>query len=254
MRMLDGVRLLSFNHFLMGPLGVQILADLGADVVAVEALDGAFQRQWSGNNAYVGDELLLFVANRNKRSLALDLRSDKGREIAQKLIAASDIVAENFRPGVMDRLGLGFEEARRINPKIIYASASDTVRTDLIATDRGRIFWFRPCRSRGRHGPQSRWRQGHWRICRRPSRRCLVCRRYARGAPSPARNRGRMPCRCQFAGSGSRPPEREPDMLFRYGPRPTSTANPAISADGTCRGLTASILQKTGTSRFRFAR
>ena len=64
---------MSFNHFLMGPLGVQILADLGADVIAVEALDGAFQRKWSGNNAYVGEESLLFAcANRNKRSLAIE--------------------------------------------------------------------------------------------------------------------------------------------------------------------------------------
>jgi len=125
MRLLENVRLVSFNHFLMGPLGVQIMADLGADVIAIEALDGAFQRKWSGNNAYVGDESLLFAcANRNKRSLAIDLRSKEGREIAQKLIAKADIVAENFRPGVMDRLGLGFEDARKINPRIIYASAS----------------------------------------------------------------------------------------------------------------------------------
>ena len=125
MRLLDGVRLVSFNHFLMGPLGVQVMADLGADVIAIEAPDGAFQRKWSGNNAYVGDESLLFAcANRNKRSLAVDLRSNEGREIARKLIAKADIVAENFRPGVMDRLGLGFEDARKLNPKIIYASAS----------------------------------------------------------------------------------------------------------------------------------
>jgi len=125
MKLLDGVRVLSFNHFLMGPLGVQILADLGADVIAIEALDGAFQRKWSGNNAYVGEESLLFAcANRNKRSLAIDLRSDEGRGIAKKLLAKSDIVAENFRPGVMDRLGLGYDAARQINPKIIYASAS----------------------------------------------------------------------------------------------------------------------------------
>src|SRR5882762_5412119 len=108
MRLLDGVRLLSFNHFLMGPLGVQIMADLGADVIAVEALDGAFQRRWSGNNAYLGDESLLFAcANRNKRSLAIDLHADRGRDIARKLIATSDVIAENFRPGVMERLGLG---------------------------------------------------------------------------------------------------------------------------------------------------
>jgi crotonobetainyl-CoA:carnitine CoA-transferase CaiB-like acyl-CoA transferase len=123
--MLDGIKVVSFNHFLMGPLGVQILADLGADVVAVESLDGAFQRKWSPNNTFLGDESLLFAcANRNKKSLALDLRSPDGKEIARKLISKADVLAENFRPGVMDRLGLGYEAVRALNPKIVYAAAS----------------------------------------------------------------------------------------------------------------------------------
>jgi crotonobetainyl-CoA:carnitine CoA-transferase CaiB-like acyl-CoA transferase len=123
--MLENVKVISFNHFLMGPLGCQILGDLGADVIAVETLEGAFQRNWSPNDTYVGEESLLFAcANRNKRSLALDLRSEAGGEIAKKLISEADVVAENFRPGVMDRLGLGYEHARALNKRVVYVSAT----------------------------------------------------------------------------------------------------------------------------------
>lgn len=122
---LDGVRVLSFNHFLMGPLGVQFLADLGADVIAVEPPDGAFQRNWGGANKTVdGQTMLLLAGNRNKRSLALNLKHPDGLAIAEQLIARSDVIAENFRPGVLDKLGLGYEAARRIKPDIIYATAS----------------------------------------------------------------------------------------------------------------------------------
>ena len=125
MNFLHGTRIVSFNHFLMGPLGLQILADLGADVIAVEPLDGAFQRKWSGYDNYVEGESMLFVcANRNKRSLALDLRSDAGKEIATKLIRSADVVTENYRPGVMDRLGFSYEQIKTYRPDIIYASAT----------------------------------------------------------------------------------------------------------------------------------
>ncbi|WP_020188257.1 CoA transferase [Methylopila sp. 73B] len=122
---LKGVRVLSFNHFLMGPVGVQFLADLGADVIAVEPPDGAFQRKWGGANKQVdGQTMLLLSGNRNKRSLAIDLKSPEGVEIARKLIATSDVVTENFRPGVLDKLGLGYEAAKAIKSDIIYAAAS----------------------------------------------------------------------------------------------------------------------------------
>jgi len=125
MKFLNGIRIVSFNHFVMGPLGVQILADLGADVIAVESLDGAFQRNWSAGNRYIDDVSLTFAfANRNKRSLALDLKSEAGKEVARRLIKSADVLAENFRPGVMDRLGLGYAKAKEINPALIYAAAT----------------------------------------------------------------------------------------------------------------------------------
>lgn len=125
MNALEGIKVVSFNHFLMGPAGMQILGDLGADVIAVEPIGGAFQRQWGGANRKVDGESLLFLcANRNKRSMALDLKSERGVEIARKLVMGADVVAENFRPGVMDRLGLGYEDVKAKNPRVIYASAS----------------------------------------------------------------------------------------------------------------------------------
>jgi crotonobetainyl-CoA:carnitine CoA-transferase CaiB-like acyl-CoA transferase len=123
--LLKGVRVLSFNHFLMGPVGVQFLADLGADVIAVEPPDGAFQRKWGGADKQVdGQTMLLLTGNRNKRSLTLDLKKPEAVAIARKLIATSDVITENFRPGVLDKLGLGYEDAKKIKPDIIFAAAS----------------------------------------------------------------------------------------------------------------------------------
>jgi crotonobetainyl-CoA:carnitine CoA-transferase CaiB-like acyl-CoA transferase len=122
---LSGIRVLSFNHFFMGPAGVQYLADLGADVISVEPIGGAFQRNWGGANKKVdGQTMLQLAANRNKRSLALDLKSPAGIEIAHKLAAEADVLGENYRPGVMKKLGLDYEAVRAINPRIIYAAAS----------------------------------------------------------------------------------------------------------------------------------
>ena len=123
--LLKGVRVVSFNHFLLGPMGIQLLGDLGADVIAVESVEGAWHRHWSGADAWCDGQSMLFLcANRNKRSVALDLKAPKGREIAQRLAETADVVAENFRPGVMERLGLGYEALRARKPSLIYASAS----------------------------------------------------------------------------------------------------------------------------------
>ena len=123
--LLKGIRVVSFNHFLLGPMGMQALGDLGADVVSVENADGAWQRHWSGGNIFPdGQSALHLCANRNKRSVAIDLKSAKGREIALRLVDAADIVAENFRPGVMEKLGLGYEALKARKPELIYASAS----------------------------------------------------------------------------------------------------------------------------------
>lgn len=123
--MLAGVRVISLNHFLMGPLAAQVLADLGADVVMVEPPQGGFQRHWSGANRFKdGVSLLFMTANRNKRSLAVDLKQERGCEIVRRLAAGADVVMENFRPGVLDRLGLGHERLMADNPRLVYASAS----------------------------------------------------------------------------------------------------------------------------------
>src|SRR6202048_2201539 len=115
--LLQGIRVISFNHFLLGPMGIQALADLGADVIAVEATDGGWQRHWSsGDIWHDGQGMLHICSNRNKRSVALDLKMPKGKEIALKLIASADVVAENFRSGVMDKLGLGYDALRRHKP------------------------------------------------------------------------------------------------------------------------------------------
>lgn len=123
--LLDGVRVVSFNHFLLGPMGIQALGDLGADVIAVEPKAGAFQRSFAGGDIWVdGQSALLLTANRNKRSLALDLKAPEGIAIARKLVESADVVCENFRPGVMEKLGLGYERIREANPSLIYAAAS----------------------------------------------------------------------------------------------------------------------------------
>ena len=123
--LLDGVRVVSFNHFLLGPHAMQTLGDLGADVIAIEPLGGAFQRQWGGADKRIDGQTTLFLcANRNKRSLALDLKSDEGKRIAWRLIERADVVSENFRAGVMDKLGFGYDALKAANPGVIFASAT----------------------------------------------------------------------------------------------------------------------------------
>src|SRR6266568_1218051 len=125
MDLLAGVRVISFNHFLAGPIAAQLLGDLGADVVAVEPLEGAFQRNWAVANHFVGQQSVNLIATaRNKRSLAVDLKSDEGRALIRRLIIGADVVMENFRPGTMERLGLGHEALRAENPRLIYAATS----------------------------------------------------------------------------------------------------------------------------------
>ncbi len=123
--MLDGIRIVSFNHFLMGPFGIQHLADMGADVIALEPIGGAWQRKWGGGGRSVDGQSLLFLcANRNKRSLSINLKSPEGKEIAKRLIKSADVVSENYRPGVMKAFGLDYEAVKAIKPDIVYASAS----------------------------------------------------------------------------------------------------------------------------------
>lgn len=119
------MRVVSFCHYLQGPAATQYLADMGADVIKIEPLSGAFERRWSGGKSYVdGVSAFVLCANRNKRSLAIDLKHPGSREVMERLIDSADVVLENFRPGVLDRLGYGYDDLRKRRPDIIYASAS----------------------------------------------------------------------------------------------------------------------------------
>ena len=123
---LEGVRVLSFTQFLLGPSGVQLLADLGADVVKIEPPGGKlWERNWSGCDLYKNGLSVFFMStHRNQRSLALDLKHPDGQAVARRLIEGADVLVQNFRPGVMERLGLGWEAAAALNPRLVYVSAS----------------------------------------------------------------------------------------------------------------------------------
>lgn len=126
LELLKGVRILAFTQFLLGPAACQYLADMGADVIKIEPPGrGAWERSWSGADTFIGGVSTFFMlANRNLRSVTLNLKSSGGVGVARRLIETADVIVENFRPGVMDRLGLGYEDARKINPRIIYAAGS----------------------------------------------------------------------------------------------------------------------------------
>jgi crotonobetainyl-CoA:carnitine CoA-transferase CaiB-like acyl-CoA transferase len=126
LQLLAGVRIVAFTQFLLGPAACQYLADMGADVIKIEPPGrGAWERSWAGADTFLGGVSAFFLlANRNVRSVTLNLKSERGVDIAKRLVKTADVVVENFRPGVMDRLGLGYEDLRRINPRLVYAAGS----------------------------------------------------------------------------------------------------------------------------------
>lgn len=124
---LDGVTILDFSHLLQGPFATQLLGDMGADVIKIERAGAGdlfrsmtFFAKWVG-----GSESPNFLAwNRNKRSIALNLKSRRVHEIVMRMAKSADVVVQNFRPGVLARLGYGYEDFKAVNPRIIYCSGS----------------------------------------------------------------------------------------------------------------------------------
>src|ERR1700761_98384 len=120
---LQGIRVIDFTHDQAGPSCTQMLAWLGADVIKIESPphgDRA-RRLWKMDNPDL-DSFFFLLLNSNKRSTVINLRTEEGKEIARRLIKNADIVAENLGPGVMERLGLGWEAVKTLNPRVIYAS------------------------------------------------------------------------------------------------------------------------------------
>ncbi|MCA1337112.1 CaiB/BaiF CoA transferase family protein [Pseudooceanicola marinus] len=120
---LSGIQVLDFSRILSGPYASMVLADLGADVIKIEPLGRGDETR--GFPPHQGPLSHYYIAlNRSKKSVALDLKSPEGLQIARQLAAQSDILLENFRPGVMDRLGLGYDTLKTENPGLIYTSIS----------------------------------------------------------------------------------------------------------------------------------
>ena len=117
MRFLEGVKVVDLTSAIAGALGTMVLGDMGADVIKIEPPGGEHYR-----HAY--DGAILLATNRNKRGVALDLRTKEGQEIALKLASKADVFTENFVPGTADRLGLSYDKVSQVNPRIIYCSVS----------------------------------------------------------------------------------------------------------------------------------
>ncbi len=120
---LDGIRVVELSRHLAGPFASMTLGDLGADVIKVEPPGRgddtrSFPPFWNGESTYY------LSANRNKRSITLDLSTPEGQEVARALVATSDVLIENFRPGTTERWGLGYDQLREINPRLIYCAIS----------------------------------------------------------------------------------------------------------------------------------
>jgi crotonobetainyl-CoA:carnitine CoA-transferase CaiB-like acyl-CoA transferase len=114
---LDGVRVVEFAHMVMGPACGLVLADLGAEVIKVEPLEGDNTRRLTGAGAGFYP-----IFNRNKKSVAVDLKRAEGREIVLRLVDSADALTENFRPGALDRMGFGYAELSRRNPRLVYCT------------------------------------------------------------------------------------------------------------------------------------
>jgi len=123
--MLDGIRVLDLTRVLAGPYCTMLLGDMGADIIKVEAPGkGDDTRQWGPPFTQAGISAYFISANRNKRSLTLNLKSPKGIEILRQLIASSDVLVENFKPGTLERIGLGYPELQALRKDIIYCTIS----------------------------------------------------------------------------------------------------------------------------------
>ena len=123
---LDGIRVLDFTQAEQGPIGTLQLADFGADVIKIERPGvGDLSRHTVGGTSLEATNNPTYVAmNRNKRSMEIDTKSEAGKQIIYDLVKEMDVVVNNFRPGVMDKLGFSYEKLKEINPRIIFAAAT----------------------------------------------------------------------------------------------------------------------------------
>ncbi len=121
--LLTGARILDLSHMLAGPFGTMMMGDLGAEIIKIEPLEGDPMRLM-GPHFLQGESAYFISANRSKKSMTLNLQTERGRTIFYQLVKVSDVVYDNFRPGVMHKLGIDYETLKQINPRIIACSIS----------------------------------------------------------------------------------------------------------------------------------
>lgn len=131
---LDDIRVLDLSRFIFGPFCTQTLGDLGADVIKVEPRQGGDPSRYIGGPSQHGVSASFLARNRNKRSLAMDMRKPAAQDILRRLAAQSDVLIHNFRPGIMDRMGLAPKRLRQLNPGLIYCSLSGYGQSGPMAT------------------------------------------------------------------------------------------------------------------------
>ncbi|MCX5907717.1 MAG: CoA transferase [Deltaproteobacteria bacterium] len=148
---LAGIRILDLSQLLAGPFGTMILADLGAEVIKIERCEGGEIGRGMPPHFYHGESVYFVSINRNKKSMALNLKAKEGLEIFYRLVGMSDVVFDNFRPGIMEKLRIDYETLKKINPRIISCSVSGYGQTgpskdqpafDLIIQARGGIMSY----------------------------------------------------------------------------------------------------------------
>ncbi|TDD91480.1 CaiB/BaiF CoA transferase family protein [Actinomadura rubrisoli] len=137
MRPLDGVTVVDFSRVLAGPMATQILAELGADVIKIERPGGGDESRWFEPRLPGGESAYFFAFNRGKRSVTLNLATERGQEIARGLARRADVLVENFLPGWMDKRGLGYAALAEENPGLVYVSSTGFGQTGPYAERKG---------------------------------------------------------------------------------------------------------------------
>jgi len=126
---LHGIKVIEIAQLMTGPTCGLMLADMGADVVKVEKLPGGDDSRTYGEPSINGESAGFMILNRNKRSLALNLKAPGGIEVAKRLVAGADVIVENYRKGALDKLGLGYDVLSKLNPRLVYCAISGYGRT-----------------------------------------------------------------------------------------------------------------------------
>jgi len=126
---LEGLKVIELSHIMSGPSCGLLLADMGADVIKVEKVPGGDDTRRYVPPELEGESAAFLMMNRNKRGIALNLKLEAGKEVLRRLVAGADVLTENYRAGTMEKLGLGYEQLRQINPRLIYCAISGFGRT-----------------------------------------------------------------------------------------------------------------------------